>query len=230
VLNISFASPFPEAAIDQLEVRVILPEFASDVQWSTPFDVDSEARDTRVTYLDVLGRTVIVLRKANLVRHHNVPFQVTYRFSKVYMLQEPLLLVGGFFAFFLASMLYARIELSISPKTHQTSLRSRRAGRVGEAINKILTLQPTLVKAWMARRAGDDAALAEITGAVQELGKAGDAQLARVAERLDAGYQALKGAAKKLAKAEEKTLDDAKGKFNDRLSEVEAVLRELAVL
>jgi oligosaccharyltransferase complex subunit alpha (ribophorin I) len=36
VLNMSFASPFPQAAIDELEVRVILPEFANSIQCVAP--------------------------------------------------------------------------------------------------------------------------------------------------------------------------------------------------
>ncbi len=76
VLNISFGCPFPSVAIDDLTVRVILPEGATNIQWSTPFDVDEEAWESRVTYLDVTGRPVLVLRKHNVVAAHNQKFQV----------------------------------------------------------------------------------------------------------------------------------------------------------
>jgi len=63
VLNITFGSPFPQAAVDDEEVRVILPEFASNIKWVTPFEVESESRDVHVTYLDTVGRPVLVLKK-----------------------------------------------------------------------------------------------------------------------------------------------------------------------
>ncbi len=36
VLNFSFAMPFPQAACDELEVQVILPELASDIRYAPP--------------------------------------------------------------------------------------------------------------------------------------------------------------------------------------------------
>lgn len=36
----------------------------------------------KYSYLDVVGRTVVVLEKKNVVPEHNVPFQVTSQCSK----------------------------------------------------------------------------------------------------------------------------------------------------
>jgi hypothetical protein len=61
------------------------------------------------------------------------------------MWQEPLLLVIGFALFFAASMAYMRLELSISSsKNDSSSLRSRRGGAIGDAINSLLTIQRRL--------------------------------------------------------------------------------------
>jgi oligosaccharyltransferase complex subunit alpha (ribophorin I) len=231
VLNITFASPFQAATIDQLEVRIILPEFASDVQWATPFDIDSTSWDKRVTYLDVFGRTVLILKKSNLVRHHNQVFQVTYNFSKVYMLQEPILVILGFLAFFLAAMAYTRIELTISAKTVYVVIRSKRAGRVGELINRILTVQPRLVAVYESRneqrmKEQGDPAFNEIKAVLEELQRHGE--VSRIAQRLEEAHLQLKGAAKKLSKGEEKNSSEFKAKYSDRLGEVDALLRELA--
>lgn len=37
----------------------------------------------KYSYLDVVGRTVVVLEKKNVVPEHNVPFQVTSQCSKL---------------------------------------------------------------------------------------------------------------------------------------------------
>jgi len=63
ILNISFGSPFPQAAIDEEEVHVILPELSSNIKWVTPFEIDDEGRDVHVTYLDTVGRPVLILKK-----------------------------------------------------------------------------------------------------------------------------------------------------------------------
>jgi len=100
VLNISFGSPFPQAVVDDAEVRIILPEGSNNIKWSTPFEVDSEAKDTRLTYLDTFGRPVLILRKRNLVRFHTQPFLVSYSFSGISLFREPFMLITAFFLFF----------------------------------------------------------------------------------------------------------------------------------
>jgi len=141
VLNISFGSPFPQAAIDEEEVRVILPEFATNIRWVTPFEVDSEGRDVHVTYLDTVGRPVLVLTKKNVVRYHAQPFQVVYNYSKIYMLQEPLILSSACFLFFLSCWIYMRIDLSLGESSFvdgPADMRSARQGRQGLLINRVL--------------------------------------------------------------------------------------------
>jgi len=113
MLNISFAVTFDFAVIDHLIVRVILPEGARDPERYVPFPLDGESMSVVFTYLDVNGRRVIILEKKNVVSEMNLPFQITYRFSKLSLLHEPLLLVISYFILFLFVMLYTRLEFSI---------------------------------------------------------------------------------------------------------------------
>ena len=46
-----------------------------------------EGLEKKYSYLDTVGRPVLVLHKANVVPDHNVPLAVTYRFSPIYLLQ-----------------------------------------------------------------------------------------------------------------------------------------------
>jgi len=115
MLNISFSSETDaDVVIDELIVRVILPEGSKNVETHFPFAVDKQNQERHYTYLDTIGRPVLVIHKKNVVPEHNNFFQVTYNFSRFSMLQEPLLLVFAYFAFFLVLMAYVRFELSIT--------------------------------------------------------------------------------------------------------------------
>ncbi len=67
----------------------------------------------RATYLDSYGRTVVVLRKANLVEEHMQEFTLTYEFSQITLLREPFMLVSFFAVILLAAIVINRIDLSI---------------------------------------------------------------------------------------------------------------------
>lgn len=151
VLNMSLVStPFVQAAIDELEVHVIFPEFTSGIRWVSPFEVDSEEFSSHVTYLDTVGRPVLILRKSNVVRAHDQRFQVVYDFSATYLLHEPLLLVASFFGLFALAMVYFRIELSLSdPKEDRRALnaaRTLRVGPIGDILNAIAAQLPPVLQ------------------------------------------------------------------------------------
>jgi hypothetical protein len=55
--------------------QVILPEGSTDLAAEVPFSV-AQSRDVRYTYLDTVGRPVLVLQKQNVVMEHNQHFQV----------------------------------------------------------------------------------------------------------------------------------------------------------
>jgi len=114
VLNMSFAAPFASAAIDDLVVRVILPEGATDIQWSTPFDISSASFTEFKTYLDTTGRPTLILRKSNAVKQHNQHFVVVYRFGTAAILREPLLVTGAVFACLLFAIAMYHTDLRIS--------------------------------------------------------------------------------------------------------------------
>jgi len=97
VLTVPFAEPFNSSVVDDYTLRVILPEGASDIKVKAPFSFESQSFDSHSTYLDTVGRPVLVLKKHNVVEAHRASIQVSYSFSTLKMLQEPLLLVGGVF-------------------------------------------------------------------------------------------------------------------------------------
>ncbi|XP_019223466.1 PREDICTED: dolichyl-diphosphooligosaccharide--protein glycosyltransferase subunit 1B isoform X2 [Nicotiana attenuata] len=117
-LNYSFGCPLGQTVVDKLTVKVVLPEGSKNPSAVVPFPVEQRF-EKKYSYLDVVGRTVVVLEKENVVPEHNSPFQVYYQFSPIYMLAEPLMLTSVFFLFFMACVTYLQVDLSIS-KIKQT--------------------------------------------------------------------------------------------------------------
>jgi len=113
-LEMEFSVPFPTVWVKELTVKVILPEGAKDIKADIPFEVDEESRSSRLTYLDSAviggGRPIVVLRKKNVVSEHDQLFTVTYSFNQTLLLQEPFMLAGFWFCFYLISMVAVRLN------------------------------------------------------------------------------------------------------------------------
>ncbi|CDP07265.1 unnamed protein product [Coffea canephora] len=112
-LNISFGSPMNELVIDNLIVKVILPEGSKDITVSVPFPI-KEWQEMKFSHLDMVGRPVVVLEKTNVVPEHNQYFQVKYRFNNLSLFREPLMLISGFFFLFVACIIYTHADFTIS--------------------------------------------------------------------------------------------------------------------
>jgi len=144
VLNVTFSADIENVVVDDITVKLILPEGVNDIKVHAPFKIDSETRDIHYTYLDTTGRPVVILKKSNLVREENQYFQVSYHFSSLSLLQEPFLLVATFFFFFLVAMIYNRLDFSIGPvvkvaEQHTTPAVAKILKEVEEYHKKILS-------------------------------------------------------------------------------------------
>ncbi|KMT17367.1 hypothetical protein BVRB_2g038230 [Beta vulgaris subsp. vulgaris] len=111
-LNFTFGCPMTDTVVNELTIKVALPEGSKNPTISAPFTLETHL-ETTYSYLDVIGRTVMVIKKRNVVPEHNSPFQVYYDFNPVFMLAEPLILVSIFFLFFLACIAYLHGDISI---------------------------------------------------------------------------------------------------------------------
>ena len=242
VLNISFASPLRDAAVDDYEVRVVLPEGAADIEWVTPFHIDSAAHDTKQTYLDTTGRPVVVLRKRNVVnKYHSANFQIAYTYSRSALLWEPTLLVSIFASFFAVALVYSRIRLSIEPPTPligytqsssaastQRQYSSSRGGKVGYAINRALQDVSVLLDV-SEQMMWDDTSDQLYNDATKLLldpvGKESD--LTELARELYLLLAKLRAQAKRLSVAESKAAEERQD-LKHRIALIETVLSQLA--
>ncbi|KAJ9546020.1 hypothetical protein OSB04_025727 [Centaurea solstitialis] len=112
-LNISFGSPMNDVLVENLTLKVVLPEGSRDISVSVPFAA-KQSRETKFSHLDIAGRPTVVIEKVNVVPEHNQYFQVHYKFSNVSLLTEPLMLIFGFFSLFVACIIYMHADFTIS--------------------------------------------------------------------------------------------------------------------
>ncbi|CAI5458076.1 unnamed protein product [Closterium sp. Yama58-4] len=113
-LNATLGSPFADVPVKHLTVKVVLPEGSYGISADVPFPV-GKSTETKYSYLDTVGRPVVVLDKRDLVPEQGIMhFQVKYKFSTVALLTEPLLLILFFFLLFLLFIAYTHSDLTIS--------------------------------------------------------------------------------------------------------------------
>lgn len=67
---------FDDQVIDQMTLKVILPEGAKDIKFVAPYDVNRAPDERHYTYLDTTGRPVLVASKTDLTDGHIQDFEV----------------------------------------------------------------------------------------------------------------------------------------------------------
>ena len=78
------------------------------------YDVQVGEEEVRLTYLDTVGRPVVVCRAQNLLEQHIREFELHYTFESIMLLQEPLLIVTTLYLFFLLVIVIVRFDFSIT--------------------------------------------------------------------------------------------------------------------
>lgn len=118
-LSIPFADVlFDNMFIEEAEVRVTLPAGASDVEVKAgAIDVERQKDETSYSYLDVIGRPVVILRKRNVVAQHveGKTIVIRYNYSKVYMAQELALLAAAALGTLIMTALYSKLTANRGP-------------------------------------------------------------------------------------------------------------------
>lgn len=116
-LKFDFFTIFDDVWVEDMEIKVVLPEGCSDIKMDIPYTVET-AWTQRFTYLDSIfngGRKVLTIKTKNLVKEHSKKVTISYSFSRVRMLFEPLLLCVTFFLFFCGCSFVSRVNTIILP-------------------------------------------------------------------------------------------------------------------
>ncbi|KAK7789847.1 hypothetical protein R5R35_003758 [Gryllus longicercus] len=105
---------FDDMIVEEVTTKIILPEGSHNVKLQTPYPVQRLGDTFHYTYLDTKGRLVITMHKTNLVENHIQDFKLHYKFPRMLMLQEPLLVIAAFYLLFLLVIVYVRLDFSIT--------------------------------------------------------------------------------------------------------------------
>jgi len=105
---------FDDFVVDKLSLKIVLPEGCTGIQVKTPYGLNKNKQEIHKTYLDTVGRPVVVLSKDNLVEGHIQDLEVHYTFKKIQLLQEPLLCVAAFYILFISVICIVRMDFSIT--------------------------------------------------------------------------------------------------------------------
>merc|ERR1712038_381157 len=103
---------FDDMLVEDFTLKIILPEGSKVGKFDSPFPTKRLPDTLHYTYLDIQGRPVITVEsKGELTEKHIMDFQLEFKFSKLKMMCEPLMLIIAFFIF---SFIYVRLDFSIS--------------------------------------------------------------------------------------------------------------------
>ncbi|OXG13757.1 oligosaccharyltransferase complex subunit alpha (ribophorin I) [Cryptococcus neoformans Tu259-1] len=113
VLAVPFMTGIKDVVVDDVELKIILPEGAKDVEVYTPFSVDSIEHSLHKTYLDTTGRYAVTLRKARCTENHAKTVYVTYSYPFSALMRKPLTVASVVAGLFLLAMGLRRVSYSI---------------------------------------------------------------------------------------------------------------------
>lgn len=125
---------FDNMVIKEAIIRIVLPEGSHSIDLDLPYEATRLPDSLHYTYLDTIGRPVITIHKTNLVEDHIEPFELRYVFPKMFMLLEPLLIIGFLYILFLTVILYVRLDFSLS-KDEGVEQKLRLSGLCSRLIN-----------------------------------------------------------------------------------------------
>ncbi|EPS37859.1 hypothetical protein H072_8424 [Dactylellina haptotyla CBS 200.50] len=106
--------PTASTSYGTVEVRLILPEGATDIKYDSPVPIHKEERFLHKTFMDTLGRTTVKLTIDNMVDDlKNRDIIVTYNYSAMAAFRKPLTVLVSVFSLYAVSAVLGKIDLSI---------------------------------------------------------------------------------------------------------------------
>lgn len=109
---------FDDMVVEELETRVVLPIGVSNIKLITPYNIERLPNEVTHKYLDNIGRTVIKLRKRNLVEQQIQDLEIHYNWQPAFLLHEPVLISLALFLLFIIVIIYVRLDFSLNKPDH----------------------------------------------------------------------------------------------------------------
>lgn len=116
---------YDDQLLEQVTIKIVLPEHSQNIEFYGPsYEVQRLSDGKHYTYLDTVGRPVIVLTKRNVVFQHIQDFEIHYTFDKIMLLNEPMLIVVPLFGLFCLVIVLVRLNFAITQNEgNETRLR-----------------------------------------------------------------------------------------------------------
>jgi oligosaccharyltransferase complex subunit alpha (ribophorin I) len=116
IVEVPIMTPVPGAVVNEEVLTVILPEGATDVQFTAPFPAISNSTGEHVTYLDTTGRPMLIFQYKDLTIKHAETILVSYKVSMSAHFKKPMAVAVAFFSLFTLGMLAKRVNLTLHQK------------------------------------------------------------------------------------------------------------------
>ncbi|KAG0319623.1 proteasome regulatory particle base subunit [Dissophora globulifera] len=113
VLKVPFFVPMKDTSYDDVEIRIVLPEGAKNVNVQVPFEVESVEESTTKTYMDSAGRSTVTIHARNLIEEHAQDLLIEYELTVSSYLIKPLAAATMLMAIFVSSMVLSRVDFKI---------------------------------------------------------------------------------------------------------------------
>ncbi|CAL1700943.1 unnamed protein product [Somion occarium] len=113
VVGVPVMTTIPGTVVDVAEVKIILPEGATDLEFFPPFPAAMNELSTHVIYLDTIGRPTITLHYNQLTDQHAGVIYVTYKVPFSAHLKKPLAVATAFLGTFVLAFAWKRIDTRI---------------------------------------------------------------------------------------------------------------------
>ncbi|KAF9353450.1 dolichyl-diphosphooligosaccharide--protein glycosyltransferase subunit 1 [Mortierella sp. AD094] len=117
ILRVPVFEPMKFTTYDDIEIRVVLPEGAKNVNVNMPFEVDSIEHSNTKTYMDSAGRYTITINTRNLIEEHAQDMLIEYEFESLSYFTKPVAAAVMLMIIFASSMVYSRLDFRIGSST-----------------------------------------------------------------------------------------------------------------
>jgi len=112
---------FDDMLVEDFTLKIILPEGCTVGKFDSPYPIERLPDTLHYTYLDIGGRPVVTVRNVgDLTEKSIMDFELAFKFSKLSMIMEPLMLIAAFLIFFFFAFIYVRLDFSISKVSEQS--------------------------------------------------------------------------------------------------------------
>jgi len=113
IVGVPVMTHIPGSVVDEAEIKIILPEGATDIDVVTPFPALSSTISTHVSYLDTTGRPAVSLTYEDLTDKHAAMIYVSYKVPLSAHLKKPIAVGVAFLALFVIGLAARRVDLRL---------------------------------------------------------------------------------------------------------------------